>query len=108
MRNLADLDPNEIDPDGARYFDGYGSMSDPENIDRQLLREHRKNSRIKPKGNSFADVFIALILVLIAAPLAYVSVLAVIHFGWIGLIIGIILSPLFAAAGIFVAGLFQR
>ena len=30
MKNLADLDPNEIDPDGVGYFDGYGSMPDPD------------------------------------------------------------------------------
>lgn len=108
MKALADLDPNEIDPDETRYFDYYGSMPDPDNIDSQLLKEHRKNSRIKPTSNGLADVFIALILVLIAAPLVYVSVLAVIHFGWIGLIVGAILSPLFFAAGIFIAGLFQR
>lgn len=30
MKDLADLDPSEIDPDGIGYFDGYGSMPDPE------------------------------------------------------------------------------
>lgn len=52
MKDLADLDPSEIDPDGAGYFDGYGSMPDPENIDHQLLREYRKNSRINVSGSS--------------------------------------------------------
>lgn len=108
MKTLADLDPNEIDPDGTRYFDCYGSMPAPDNIDSQLLKEHRKNSRIKPVSNGLTDVLAALVLVLIAAPLVYASVLAVIHFDWIGLIIGAILSPLFITAGIFIAGLFQR
>lgn len=38
MKALIDLDPNEIDPDGVRYFDSCGSTPDPENIDHQLLR----------------------------------------------------------------------
>lgn len=110
MENLADLDPNEIDPDGAKYFDDYGSMPDPENIDHQLLRGHRKNSRIKTSGSSvsFSDVFLALVMVVIAIPLAYVSVMAVIHLGWWGLIVVAIFSPAIIAAGLFVAVLFQR
>lgn len=107
MSDKFSLDQETIDSDSVERFKQYGSP-DPDNIDRQLLREYRKNSRIKSSGKSLADVLIALALVLIAAPLAYVSVLAVIHFGWVGLIVGIILSPLFAAAGVFVAGLFQR
>lgn len=110
MENLADLDPSEIDPDGARYFDGYGSMSDPENIDHQLLREYRKNSHIKAGGSSvsFSDAFLALVMVAVAIPLGYVSVMAVIHLGWWGLIIAAIFSPAIIAAGFFVAVLFQR
>ena len=42
--NLADLDPTEIDPEGAGYFERYGSMPDPERIDRQLLQEYRKRN----------------------------------------------------------------
>ena len=110
MDILADLDPNEIDPDGIRYFDGYGGMPDPENIDHQLLREHRKNSRIKAGGSSisFSDVFLALVMVAVAIPLGYVSVMAVIHLGWWGLIVAAIFSPVIIAAGFFVAVLFQR
>lgn len=108
MNTLTDLDPQEIDPDGARYFDGYGSMPDPENIDRQLLREYRKNSHIKPKGTSFTDTIIALVLVLLSAPLVYASVLAVIHFGLIGLVVGLVLSLLFISALVYVAGLFRK
>lgn len=106
--DLFGLDPNEIDPDGMKYFEQYG-LPDPENIDPQLLREHKKNSRAKayssPK-NSLTDVFICLVLVLVAAPLAYVSVMAVVHFGWIGLIVGLVFSPLFVVAGMSVAYLF--
>lgn len=107
MADKFGLDQETIDPDSIERFKQYGSP-DPDNIGRQLLREYRQNSHIKSNEKSFADAFIALVLVLIAAPLVHVSVLAVIHFGWVGLIVGIILSPLFAAAGIFVAGLFQR
>lgn len=54
MKNLADLDPNEIDPDGVGYFDGYGSMPDPENIDHQLLRE--TNKKVKEKRAELSGV----------------------------------------------------
>lgn len=107
MADKFSIDQALVDPDSIERFKQYGSP-DPENIDRQLLREYRKNSHIKSSGKGFTDVLIASILVLIAAPLAYVVILAVIHFGWVGLIVGIILSPLFAAAGVFIAGLFQR
>lgn len=77
------------------------------NIDHQLLREYWKNSRIKVSGSSasFSDVFLALVVV--AIPLGYVSVMAVIHLGWWGLIVAAIFSPAIIAAGLFVATLFQ-
>ena len=108
--NLTDLDPSEIDPDGAGYFDDYGSMPDPENIDHQLLWEYQRNSHIKTSDSSvsFSDVFLAIVMVLVATPLAYVSIMAVIHLGWWGLIVVAIFLPAIIAAGLFVAILFQR
>lgn len=108
--NLADLDPTEIDPEGAGYFERYGSMPDPESIDRQLLQEHRKNTRIKVSNASitFADVALALVLDLVAVPLAYASVVAVVNLGWWGLIVPAIFSPAFASAIVYTFVLFQR
>jgi hypothetical protein len=79
------------------------------NIDHQLLREYRKNSRINVSGSSisFSDMFLAFVIILVAIPLGYISVMAVIHFGWWGLIVAVIFLPTIIAAGLFVAALFQ-
>lgn len=109
MTDKFGLDQEAIDPDSVERFKQYGSP-DPDNIDRQLLKEHRKNSRIKASGSgaSLSDIFLALVMVAVAIPLAYVSVMAVVNLGWWGLIVPAVFSPLFVSAVIYVIGAFQK
>ena len=108
MMDRFSLDQETIDPDSIERFKQYGSP-DPENIDRQLLKEHRKNNRIKSVGMkaNLADIFLAIVLDLVVIPLAYVSVIAAINLGWWGLVVPAIFSPAFASAVVYTARVFQ-
>lgn len=103
------LDQETIDPDSVERFKQYG-LPDPNNIDRQLLKEHRRDNRTKAKNarTSLADVFLAIVIDLVAIPLVYVSVMAVINLGWWGLIVPAIFSPAFASATVYTANLFLK
>ena len=109
MTDKFGLDQETIDPDSVERFKQYGSP-DPNNIDRQLLKEHRKNSRIKASGSgvSLSDIFLALVMIAVAIPLGYVSVMAVVNLGWWGLIVPAIFSPVFASAIIYTINAFQK